>query len=73
MSNQVPLKLPKASDGRVSNPNITKRKGTCSPTKKPTCAKCWKGHFGECLVGTGICFACGKSRHKVRDFVNVKG
>ena len=41
--------------------------------KKPTCAKCGKGHFGECLVRMGNYFGCGKSGHKVRYFPNVKG
>ena len=34
--------------------------------------KCGKGHLGECLVGTGNCFSCGKSGHKMRDCRNLK-
>ncbi|TMW87083.1 hypothetical protein EJD97_020446 [Solanum chilense] len=50
-----------------------KGKGTSSPNKKPTCAKCGKGHVGKCLVGMGNCFGCGKRGDKVRDCPNVKG
>ncbi|TMX01424.1 hypothetical protein EJD97_024535 [Solanum chilense] len=42
-------------------------KGRCSKDGKPTCANCDKKHHGECLLGTGICFGCGKVLHKVRD------
>ena len=41
-------------------------KGGGSQKVKPTCAKCGKKHYGECLLGTGSCFGCGKEGHKVR-------
>ncbi|TMW89230.1 hypothetical protein EJD97_017470 [Solanum chilense] len=44
-----------------------------SPLEKPTCTMCGKCHFGECLVGTGNYFGCGKSGHKVRDCPSIKG
>ena len=53
---------------RVSNPKFKRGKGTNSPNEKPTCNKCGKGYLGECLVGKGINFSCGKSGHKIRDF-----
>ena len=56
--------FPKSRGDRVSNPKFKREKGTGSPIEKPTCAKCGKGHLGECLVGTGNCFSCGKSSHK---------
>ena len=34
---------------------------------KPTCANIGKKHYGECLLGTGSFFGCGKDGHKVRD------
>ena len=30
--------------------------------------KCGKKHYGECLLGNGSWFGCGKEGHKVRDF-----
>ncbi|XP_069143301.1 uncharacterized protein [Solanum lycopersicum] len=72
-SNQVPSKFTKTLDDRVSNPKSQKGRGTSLPNKKPTCAKCRKGHLGECLVGIGNCFSCGKSGHKVRYCPNLKG
>ncbi|TMX03197.1 hypothetical protein EJD97_017732 [Solanum chilense] len=42
-------------------------KGGSSQKVKPTCAKCGKKHYGECLLGTGSCFGCGKEGNKVRD------
>ena len=61
VSNQVPSKFPKASGYRVSNPKPKKGNGTSSPTKKPTCGKCGKKHYGDCLKGTNNFFGCGKS------------
>ncbi|TMW93792.1 hypothetical protein EJD97_011157 [Solanum chilense] len=34
---------------------------------KPICSKCSKKYYGECLLGTGSCFGCGKEGHKVID------
>ena len=65
--------LPKAHDYKVSNPKPQKGRITSSPTKKPTCGKCGKKHYGDCLKGTDNCFGCGKSGNKVRDFPNVRG
>ena len=56
----------------MSNPKFKRIKGTNSPNEKPTCAKCGKGHPGECLVVTGSCFSCGKSGHNMRYFPNLK-
>ena len=56
----------------MSNPKSKKGRDTSSPNKKPTCAKCGKGHLRECLVGTGNCFGCGKSCQKVMNFPNVR-
>ena len=72
VSKQFPLKFPKARDGRVSNPKPKKEKGTSSPTEKPTCGKCGKKHYGDCIKGKDNCFGSGKSGHKVRDIPNVK-
>ncbi|XP_069154383.1 uncharacterized protein [Solanum lycopersicum] len=51
VSNQVPNKFPKANDDRVSNTKPKKGNGTASPTKKSTCEKCGKKHYGDCLKG----------------------
>ena len=72
VSNQVPYKFPRSSGDRMSNPKFKKGKGSKSPTKNPTCGRCSKKHYGDCLKGMDNCFGCGKSGHKVRDFPNVK-
>ena len=56
----------------MSNSKFKKEKGTNSPTGKPTCGKCCNKHYGDCLKGMNNCFCFGKSRHKVRDFPNVR-
>ena len=71
ISNQVPSKFHKAHD--ETKPRAIKGRSGNSLKKKPTCAKCGKGHFGECLFGTGNCFGCGKSGNKVRYCPNMKG
>ena len=65
VSNQFPAKFPKPLCDSVSNPNPQKGRGTSSPTKKPTCGKCGKKHYGDCLRGKDNCFGCGKSGNKV--------
>ena len=52
VSNHVPSKFPKSSGDRVSNPKPKKGKGTSSPTENPTCEKCGKKNYGDCLKGT---------------------
>ena len=47
-------------------------KGTSSPTKKSTCGKCGKNHYGDSLIVTDNCFGYGKSGHKVRNWTNSK-
>ena len=66
------LSSQKLGCNRVYNPKFKKGKSTNSPNEKPTCAKCEKSHLCECLVGTGNCFSCGKSDHKMRVFPNLK-
>ena len=72
LSNQVPSKFPKARDEKSPRPKVQKGKIGSSSNGKPTCDKCGKGYFGECLIGTVIFFGCGKNFHKVRDGSNVK-
>lgn len=31
------------------------------------CVKCGKNHNGECRVGTGVCFKCGKKGHFAKE------
>ena len=42
-------------------------KGGGSENGKPTCVNWGKKHYGECLLGTGSCYGCGKEEHEVRD------
>ena len=43
--------FPKASGDRVIKPKFKKIFGTNSQTGKPTCGKCGKNHYGDCLKG----------------------
>ncbi|XP_069154568.1 uncharacterized protein [Solanum lycopersicum] len=72
-SNQVPSKLTKAHDYRVSNLKPEKGRDTSLLNKKPTSAKCGKGHLGECLVRTDNFFSGSMRGHKVKDLTNMKG
>ena len=42
-------------------------KGGGSQNVKPTRVTCGKKHYGECLLGVGSCYGCGKEGHKVRN------
>ena len=33
----------------------------------PSCAKCGKNHKSECLLGSNVCYRCGKPGHQIRD------
>ena len=72
VSNQVPSIFLKAYDDRVSNPKPRKGKDTSSLTENPTCGKCGKKQYGDCVKGTNNFFAYGKIGHKVRQFPNVR-
>ena len=72
-SNEVPNKFLKARDNRVSNPKSQKGRGTISPNKKPTCRKCGKKLYGNCIFWTQNYFGCGNNGNKVRYCLNVKG
>ena len=65
ISNQVPTNFSKACDNKVSNTKPQKERGTSSPKKNPTCGRCEKKHYGDCLKGTDSCFGCGKTGKKV--------
>ncbi|XP_069151938.1 uncharacterized protein [Solanum lycopersicum] len=62
--------LIEASGDRVSNAKFKKGRGNNSPNEKPTCGKCGKKHYGDCLKGTSNCFSCGKSGYTMRDYPN---
>ena len=66
-------KFPNSYDDRVSNPKYQKGRGTSSPSQKPTCRKRGQKHYVDYLVEMNNCCGCGKSGHKVRDSLNVKG
>ena len=48
-------------------------KGGGSQFGKPTCAKCGKRHYGECLLSTECCFWFGKYGQRVRDCLTRNG
>ena len=50
-------KIQPQGQSRSSKLKVEKRGG--SKDGKPSCANCCKKHYGECLLGTGICFGCG--------------
>ncbi|XP_075104881.1 uncharacterized protein LOC142178958 [Nicotiana tabacum] len=39
-------------------------------THTPTCAQCWKNHYGACGRASGACFNYGSMDHKVKDCPN---
>ena len=41
--------------------SLKREKNANSLSKKPTCEKCGKKHYGVCLVGTNNLFGCGKN------------
>lgn len=64
-SNKVPFKFAKASGYRVYNIKPQKGRGTTSPTKKRTCRRSGKKHYGYCQKGRDNFFGCGKSGNNV--------
>ena len=40
------------------------RKQDIKRGKSPPCKNCGKLHSGECLLGTGKCYKCGKAGHQ---------
>ena len=70
-SNRVPTEFPRACGYRLPNPKFM-GKVSNSQKEKPTCGKCSKKHYGECLKRTDNCFSCGKSYHKMRHCPNLK-
>ncbi|XP_015072536.1 uncharacterized protein LOC107016640 [Solanum pennellii] len=44
------------TQGELIDPKVKLEKGNDSKCGKPTCATCWKKHYGKCLIGTGNCF-----------------
>ena len=37
-----------------------------------SCDKCGSLHGGKCVLRTNTCYGCGKSRHIVRDFPQMR-
>ena len=66
--NYVPSDFSRNLNDRGSN-----RGGKVDPPREtPTCGKCGKKNGGEHLVGTNICYGCGKGVHMVKVCPNVK-
>ncbi|TYK07530.1 DNA/RNA polymerases superfamily protein [Cucumis melo var. makuwa] len=38
-----------------------------SESKRTPCVSCGKSHRGQCLIGAGVCYRCGQTRHFKRD------
>ena len=55
------------SQGESGSAMFKVEKGGGAKDGKPTCANCRKKHYGECLLGTGSCFCCGKDGKKMRE------
>ena len=60
VSNKFPSKFPKSRKDMVSNPKTKKGSDTSSSTKKPTCGKCGKKYYGDCLKGLDNFSGSGK-------------
>uniref|UniRef100_M1DTJ2 Polyprotein n=1 Tax=Solanum tuberosum TaxID=4113 RepID=M1DTJ2_SOLTU len=71
-SNQGPPNTPSVNKGKVSTPKPQEARGDGPYVKKPICTKCGRKHEGQCLVGTGNCYGCGKSGHMRRDCPMLK-
>ena len=48
-------------------PRSNQEKGSGSPFPKPTCSKCGRKHYRECLAGKKGCYGCGNEGYKNRD------
>ena len=55
------------SQGECRSAKFMVDKGGGSKDGRPTCAKCGKRHYCECLFDTGSYFGYGKDGHNVRD------
>src|SRR5688572_3403425 len=59
-------KQPQGQRPTVPNQTFNKDKGPMMKTN-PQCPKCGKNHRGECLMGSDICYKCGKTGQFARD------
>ena len=66
-SGQIRFKKKVQYQGESRSAKFKVEKGGGSKDGKPTCSKCGKKHYGECLLGTGSFFSCGKDGHNMRD------
>ena len=73
VSNKAPTMFPRPSGYKVSNLKPMKGKDNSSLTRNPTCGKCGKKDYGDCLKETDNCFCCAKSGHKVMTIPNIRG
>lgn len=57
---------------KMFNPKSQKSSSGNLPSDKPTCAKCDKKHWGECLVWKRNYIGCGRKGHKFKDCPYVR-
>lgn len=43
-------------------------RGNQNKQPKGMCPKCGKENWGECQMGTNVCFKCGKDKHMAGDY-----
>lgn len=52
----------------MPNPKAQGRGVNASEPIFSKCLLCGRNHIGNCLIGTGACFECGKKGHKISEF-----
>ena len=72
---QTRFKKKVQSQGESKSAKFKVDKGGGLKDGKRTWANCGKKNYGECLLGTGSFFCCGKDGHKMRDcpMINSRG
>ncbi|TYK00845.1 zf-CCHC domain-containing protein [Cucumis melo var. makuwa] len=45
----------------------TGQESVASESRRTPCVSCCNSHQGQCLIGVGVCYQCGKTRHFKRD------
>ncbi|KAA0025985.1 reverse transcriptase [Cucumis melo var. makuwa] len=50
----------------------TGQESVASESRRTPCVSCRKSHRGQCLIGAGVCYQCGQTRHFKRDYPQLR-